>query len=330
MLTKKEKKSNPRVLYNLLQKLYYTAGKESAFSSPHRLYIAAKKEKKNVTFKQVKDFLAQQKVYTLHKPIRKSKKYRKTFANSLNQIHQCDLIDIGKLSKSNDGNRYILTCIDVLSRQGYAQPIKYKSSDAVIAGFRKIYNKKTFFPAFVHTDFGKEFLSQYVQQYFKSVGIKHYTSNSDFKAAICERFNRSLKSLMWKYFTQKHTNRYIEILPQLLLTYNSRYHRSIGRSPNSVTKHNQKSVWKYLYNKTDRNFKEPNLKYRINDLVRIHSHKTIFKKGYLQTYTNELFKIVDVVKTASPTVYKLIDLKNNLISGTFYSWELQKVRVPQH
>ena len=65
--------------------------------------------------------------------------------------------------------------------------------------------------------------------------IKCYISeNEDIKAAAVERFNRTLKTKMYRYFTTKNTRRYIDVLPDLLHSYNHTYHRSIGMAPIEV------------------------------------------------------------------------------------------------
>ena len=52
---------------------------------------------------------------------------------------------------------------------------------------------------------------------------------------MVERFNLTLKTRMWKYFTAKNTRVYIDILQDIVQGYNNSYHRSIGRAPASVS-----------------------------------------------------------------------------------------------
>ena len=68
-------------------------------------------------------------------------------------------------------------------------------------------------------------------------------------------------------------------------------------------------------------------KYQIADKVRIASYRNVFRKSYRDTtFTRELFEIVDMLQTNPPT-YKLKDLKEGeLIEGTFYEEDLQRVR----
>ena len=62
--------------------------------------------------------------------------------------------------------------------------------------------------------------------------------NSGLKASVTERFNRTFKNKMYKYFTAKNTLSYIYVLPQLVSSYNNTYHRSIKMKPTQVTKAN--------------------------------------------------------------------------------------------
>ena len=84
----------------------------------------------------------------------------------------------------------------------------------------------------------------------KAEGIHFYTTNSEVKASIVERFNRTLKSRMRRYFTWKNTLKYIDVLPQLVKSYNHSYHRSIGMKPAEVNGRNESIVWKRLYTYT--------------------------------------------------------------------------------
>ena len=67
----------------------------------------------------------------------------------------------------------------------------------------------------------------------------------------------------------------------------------------------------------------------MNDFVRINKTKRTFDKGYLPNWTQELFQILAVVKTQTPITYKIKDLEGELVKGTFYSHELQRVEKDQ-
>jgi len=51
---------------------------------------------------------------------------------------------------------------------------------------------------------------------------------------VVERFNRTLKSKMYRYFTHKNTRRYVDALDDMLYSYNNTHHNSIDMAPMEV------------------------------------------------------------------------------------------------
>ena len=73
------------------------------------------------------------------------------------------------------------------------------------------------FPLYLQTDKGTEFKNTLFQGQLTEYKIKFYTSeNDDIKAAIVERFNRSLKTRMYRYFTHSKSYRYVDVLQDLV------------------------------------------------------------------------------------------------------------------
>jgi hypothetical protein len=266
-----------------------------------------------------KKWLSSQDTYTLHKPIRRKFPRRKTFAKGIDDLFQADLADMQNVSRYNNGYRYILTCIDVFSKRAFAIPLKDKRGPSVAEAFEKIFTERT--PVFLQTDRGTEFLNSQVQSVFRKYNIKHYSSfNYDIKAACVERFNRTIKTKLFRYFTHSHSNRWVDVLPSFIESYNKSFHRTIGMAPNEVTIENTQQVADRMYPaKTP-----PNYKFHVGDHVRISKYKNVFTKGYLQNWTDEIFKIA-VRHSTSPVTYGLVDLLQEDIKGKFYEPELQLV-----
>ena len=269
--------------------------------------------------KEVSRWLMGEDAYTLHKPVRKTFRRRRTYSKGINDLFQADLADMSALSRQNDGNRYLLTCIDVFSKRAWAVPLLNKSGDNVKRAFEKIFEDAM--PNMIQTDKGTEFLNSTVQALFAAHNIKHYTSeNEDIKAAVVERFNRTLKNKMWRYFTYSKSQKYIDVLDELLASYNNTYHRSIGMAPSQVTDDKTQEIVDKLY--------PPKLKpvytFEIGDKVRMSKGKHVFSKGYVQGSTDEIF----TVSTRHPTdaaTFGLKDYGGEDIKGKFYAQELQKV-----
>ena len=65
----------------------------------------------------------------------------------------------------------------------------------------------------------------------KTQEIHHFSNHGDAKASIVERFNRTLISKLYRYFTASNTLKYVDILPKLVNQYNRTHHRSIKTTP---------------------------------------------------------------------------------------------------
>ena len=93
----------------------------------------------------------------------------------------------------------------------------------MVEGFKLLFKKSApRLPQRLQTDAGLEFLNKEVQALFKQKKIQHFYSSSDKKAAVFERFNRTIKSRIWTYFTADQTDKYLDILPKLTDAYNCR------------------------------------------------------------------------------------------------------------
>jgi len=65
----------------------------------------------------------------------------------------------------------------------------------------------------LQSDKGTEFFNSTFQQMLRRHGIHFYTSeNENIKASVVERFNRTLKTKMYRYFTFENTRRYTDVL----------------------------------------------------------------------------------------------------------------------
>ena len=106
---------------------------------------------------------------------------------------------------------------------------------------------------------------------------------------MVERFTRTFKNKMCKYFTPKKTLTYIDVLPKLVKSYNNTYHRSIKMKASQVTKANEDKVWDTLYGSDVQ--KRVRFKFQVGDRVRISKVKRMFEKFYLPNFTKELFTI---------------------------------------
>ena len=310
----------------LLRKIYTDLKNPASFSSPYRLYAEAKKINSKIKLRDVTDWLETQKSYTLHRRVKTKFRRRKVLTRGVQYQYQADLVDYSKLKRDNSGYTFVLSIIDCFSRLAFAIPIKRKTGEEVAAALRRAFNHMGD-PRNLHTDQGKEFYNRHVKELLQERGVHHFSTFQDVKAQIVERFNRTLREAILQYMTDRQSLRYVEALPDFLYGYNNRPHSAIyPYSPAGVNKQNQPAVHEIQYGDYLRSARKKH-KYRIGDKVRIASYRNVFRKSYRDTtFTRELFEIVDTLQTNPPT-YKIKDLKEGeLIEGTFYEEELQRVR----
>lgn len=305
--------------------IYYDVSHPAGYGSIDKL---AKAMKNKMSKDEVKKWMQSQETYTLHKPVNRKFPRNKYILSNFNELWQADLSDMRTYSKYNDGYNYILCVIDVFSKYAFARPMKNKNSETIKHCFDSIFIEANTTPRHIQSDKGTEFVSKDVQRYFKNKNINYYTTNNpDIKASIVERFQRTLKTKMWRYFTHKNTYKYIDILEDLLHAYNHSYHSSIKMCPYEVSMHNIMTVWNNLYNRENNKGTSytPLPKMHVGDYVRITKYKHAFQKGYESNWSDEIFIISSVIDRSPWVVYTLKDLQNEAIVGTFYEKELQKV-----
>jgi hypothetical protein len=273
---------------------------------------------KGYTKKEVREWLQSQEMYTLHKPTRRRFPRRQVVVYGIDHQWQAGLVDLGKFASHNKGFKYLLICIDVLSRYAWVVPLKDKTGKTLKDAFQVIF-KSGRRPIRLQTDKGTEFTNRVFQKFLKEHDVHFFTTyNEETKASIVERFNRTLKTKMWKYFTHRETLTYMDVLPYMVESYNRTVHRRIGMPPAEVTWSNPTTVAKKLYG---RKGPRKSCKFVPGDRVRLSKAKRTFKKGYLPNWTEELFTIVRCIKTSNP-VYVV---KEEILKGTFYAEELQKI-----
>ena len=305
-----------------LKKVYYDPDHPAGFGGVDAVYRASVKDGMNLSRRRIKEWLSQQPTYTLHRPIRRHFKRNRVLVDGIDHQWQADLVDMSALSKYNGGYRYLLTCIDILSKFAWAVPIKNKTGQSLIGAFEHILRSGRS-PRLLQTDKGSEFTNRSFQTYLKTKGIHFFTTHNETKASVVERFNRTLKTKMWKFFTANNTNEYIKALPKLVSAYNHSFHRSIQTTPASVDIYNSDDIRKILY-RTKVSPKRVAYRFNVGDTVRISMSARPFRKGYLPNWTTELFTVSARIPR-HPPVYKLKDYDGEELQGTFYEQELQRV-----
>ena len=115
--------------------------------------------------------------------------------NGIDEIWAADLVDMQTFSRFNRGLKYVLAVIDIFSKYGWLVPLKDKSGKSVATAFKQIFKERI--PTKIWVDKGKEFYNKDVESL-----IELYSTENEEKSSIVERWNRTMKENMWKYFLQ--------------------------------------------------------------------------------------------------------------------------------
>ena len=201
--------------------------------------------KKNTKYQNslIKKLLSKSPVYTLHKPKILRFKRAKVWVSRIDEQWQVDLIDVKALKGSNFGKSYMFTCIDVFSKYAWVIPIKHKEAKMCKDALQEIIEKSKRKPSYIYLDNGKEFLGAF-KKYCADNNITILPTQSDYKASVVERFNRTIKEKIWRVFTHnlkkkiKFPKNYTAFIENLVNSYNNSYHRTIKTAPSRVNKEN--------------------------------------------------------------------------------------------
>lgn len=277
-----------------LKDIYYNV--ESGFNGIDKLYRQARSEGLKIKREDVKEFLDGEDVY---QQFMKKEEYNSYIADEPLDEFQIDLIYMKDLSK-NDFS-YVLTCIDICTRVGDAEPVKTKGAEDVLEAFKKII-QRIGKPKQIYADSGSE---------WKGVFGKYLTDN-DIKsifvlthAPYVERFNQTLKNMLFKAMTVKGYGKWRDILPQIVQNYNNSYHRVIKMSPNEA-KYNAEIAVENTAKNAKTNQRD---KIKEGDHVRIVKKQNQFTKSYIPKYENKQY----IVENVDDGFYYLHGYDNPLI-----------------
>ena len=272
-----------------LKKIYYDPNNPVGFSGKRKLLTYMRKK---IPTDKLVSWIEKQTAYNKHIQNRKKFIHRPYTTSNIDDLWEIDLMQVDSLKTYNDGVTYILVVVDVFSKYAWVEPLFNKTSQSTIRGLTNILKKSApRRPIYIQSDKGKEFTNQSFQSFLKRKKILFRAArNPEVKASIAERFIRTIREKMFRYFTYSGSKRYIDILQALINSYNASYHNTIKTTPASVTLENASKIRKIM---TERVKKIPDraAKYSCGDLVRISIQKTAFQRGYTSAWTDEIFYI---------------------------------------
>ena len=274
---------------------------------------------------KIENFLRHNFIHSVHRRITKRKfPRRRVISRFPFENFMGDLIEYPNFKYQNKGYKYILILIDCFTKMIYARPMKKKSKEWTADALISIFKEFDTFPINLITDGGLEFFNADVQKIFQSYGINHfaYKTRTKWKASIVERAIRTIKSKLERIFYKQGTNRWIDVLDNIVENYNRTPHSAHNLPPLEVNDENRDIVYKRMYP-----FRSITIVCRLKekDRVRKIKEKTLFEKGYKINWSEQIFQIKSVRQSNGVCWYKISSLDNIEEPGIFYYYQLNLV-----
>ncbi|NER45862.1 MAG: DDE-type integrase/transposase/recombinase [Symploca sp. SIO1A3] len=310
-----------------IRREYVTPGNPTAFSAP-----GAVARRRGVSYARAREALEHLPVYVSHREYKRPAAFNPYFVYRRRELVQADLIEIGELSRSNGGVKYLLLVIDVFTKKIWVYPLKAKNAASVEDALRTWLERDVgAAPKLFSTDHGLEFNNGRVRALLESRDVRQLFADGTCKAAVAERANKSLQILIYKYLSDRQTKRYIDHLPLLVRSYNSRRHRTLeGMTPNEADLRRNEARVRGIHEARYARVKRKRPSFRAGQVVKVKiqakamSH---YARAYNPQFSDEYYVIADVNTEMPVPMYRLkaMDDDEN-IKGHFYANELTAAR----
>ena len=262
----------------------------------------------------------------LYKPARKNFATRHVLSDFPDDVWSIDLADMNDVIKYNHNYRYMVNCVDCFSRFAWSVPVKQKTGPNILAALQlMVKENKDKYPMRIWVDQGSEFYNEYVKKWCDDYDISMYSTIGRAKSAVVERFNRTIKSILYKHFFIAENKEWVSILPEMMKQYNDTPHKGIGGLTPTKAHNLKDDEIRYLYDYERREIPQKNVSkpiFKVGDHVRLSRVKSTFAKGYHQSWTTKVYIISKLINSI-PWTYNIVDSDGDEYMGGFYEKELQ-------
>ena len=286
---------------NMLKKIYYNP--ETGFIGASKIHEGLKKNKINISVARINQFLSKQSVVQQTQKI--TKRSKAGFIGIFpHQQYQIDLIYMQNPGH-NKMNRYVLTVVDIFTKIADAEALTARTSEKTLEAFKKIVKRSRMgLPFSIYSDKGVEFTNNAFQAYLSNNSITQIWALDH--ATIIERFNRTLKELVYRFLKSSGSKDWNRFLPILIKNYNNSFHSTIKMSPSVADNDENLSTVQLNIENSTRPSKLDKLKVGTN--VRVMLTRKGFVKGYAPKFSDIVYTIRSVEKsdgTGAPTYYNI-------------------------
>ena len=219
----------------------------------------------------------------------------------------------------------MLVVVDTFSRKNWVRAQKTMTAEETARNLDSIISSMPFKPNRFASDRGTEFSPSHPAIFkvlVEKYGMLIFKLGGDHKASMAERFIRTLKTRIERFFSESGKFRWVDILQDLSEAINNSENRSIGMAPNDVTDKNREIVFAKLYGQRKL---PPICRFSKGDKVRLPTKKNVFDKGYKANWTDQLFVVEKVYNDGRVCYYGVREQGGEVLKRKFYAEELNLV-----
>lgn len=317
-------------LLNLYHNYYHNIPERPSFRRPDILYQTLKPLNQNVTHKNLREWYKTQKTYLVYKTLRRKYYKNPIVSKTIDHIWNIDLIELA-MPNENDGYKFFLTLIDNLSKYAWLRRLTNKRRQTVLAALRDVIETSGRKPQIIGCDYGPEFNNNIFKNYCHQEKIRLYMLYAPDKATLVERFNQTLKFLIYRYLYDNDTSRFIDAVDQIVDNYNHTVHSRTKFRPIDVNIYNQRKVFRNLYR--NRYVVQEKQKFFVGDRVLIPYYidldPTKMTARFRRLKYKEFVYTVSKVMYRSPRYKYLVqNNRGQLVRNSFYADQLVKANLP--
>lgn len=310
----------------------FAGGRDRLYANLHEMHPEL-----NISRRMVAKVLSDDPTHQIHKPLNKRITTRPIIVNGKAKMAGIDLIDFQKLSGHNDQKRYVLTYVDMFSKYCEARAITNKQQATVTKALIDILDSmpQSWRPRTILSDRGGEFGKQ-MEQELKQRDIKliHSSPYAPQTNGAVERFNRTLKTVLFELFTRNTTLNYLQYLKPLIDNFNNSRHSTTGFKPIEIMQNDDIDI-QSLNEKIRAKIRQQPSPLAVGDYVRIALttdpavRKNKFRKKIDANWSDTVFQIYAMSKPDSQSTqpqYLLFNTSTHRKSTKkYWTYQLQKI-----
>ena len=316
---------------SVLKQMYFEPS--TGFMGVRRFNSQVQQRYVGILKKDVSSFLFRNEVHRQHRHQNPNRTTNPLKPNRPGSHWQADLQDLTKTAGANNGKGWLLAVIDVFSKYVYARPLANKTAPVVAAAMKEILDeearKNNRMPSLVQTDQGSEFIADEFKKVLSDVEIRHVMSTSHNPRAqgAVERWNKTIKGFIERYLTANNTNRWVDIIQDIITAYNTSIHSTTKKIPRDV--HSQHANPEEVKQARDSLHRKANIKLatnaqnrlevgsyvRVSLLTMAEVRKKQFRKGFKRQWTSEIFKVVKELPRGKDPIRQQYYYKIKLVDG---------------